>query len=545
MFRSGVRADASAGTAIHRCARCAEEEGKAVAVKQNISRSAGKRALVLAVASGLILVIIAAVAGRLSSCARLNRRVSGASNLKECGKESLATAAKAGDVAAVRCHLVLGASAQGTVPGDPERTPLLSAASLAGHANVVSLLIEHGARIEETCNRGRTPLMWAAHRGNREIIEMLVTALERQDPTRVSSYIDTADREGMTALMLASMADHRVAVRSLVNRGASVEKVNRAGFSALSYSITAGNAHLLRELLSKYSRESLTNSELRLAVARKCHECLAALLESGAGGESAINEKATETARLIDPVAMATGMKDIAALKILASHGKLERAGPLHLASARGELDMVRILIELGASVNSRRERDGRTPLIAAVAARSRAEILRLLLERGADPNSFDSNRETALLVATRVGDLEAVMLLLSYRANPDINDRFGQTPLILATRAGKAEIVSALLDARADITLSDTNGQAVLAAAIRSRQTPVLKLLLERGASIDQRDRQGVTPLMMAAELGEEAAVKLLLDHGASTLARDKFGLDARQRAIRAGRSAIAEIVR
>ena len=164
----------------------------------------------------------------------------------------------------------------------------------------------------------------------------------------------------MTALMLASMAGHIVAVRSLVNKGASVEKVNRTGLTALSYSITAGNAHLLRELLSKYPHESLTNAELRLAVARKCHECLAALLESGARGELAINEKTRETAHLIDPVAMATGMKDVAALRILASHGMLERAEPLHSASVRGELDMVRILIELGVSVNSRRERDGR-----------------------------------------------------------------------------------------------------------------------------------------------------------------------------------------
>ena len=152
-------------------------------MKQNISRSAGKRALVLAVVSGLMLVIIAAVAGRLSSCAKLNRRVSGATDSKECGKESLATAAKTGDVAAVRCHLVLGAPAHGSVPGDRESTPILSIASLSGHASVVSLLIEKGARIEETCNRGRTPLMWAAYRGNHEIIEMLVSALERQDPS--------------------------------------------------------------------------------------------------------------------------------------------------------------------------------------------------------------------------------------------------------------------------------------------------------------------------------------------------------------------------
>ncbi len=336
----------------------------------------------------------------------------------------------------------------------------------------------------------------------------------------------------------------------LIEKGASLEKVNNAGFSALSYAISARNVSLVRELLSKFRGDSLTTTELTLAIARKCYECLSALLEWGAGRD--VENVHTNSERVVDPVVMAVETKDVEALKILASHGMLERehngnVGPsaLHLAAVRGDLNIVRILLGLGVPVNARRERDGRTPLVAAVAARSRPELLRLLLENGADSNSVDSNRETALLVAARSGDLEATRMLLSHRANPDINDRFGQTPLILAVRNGKAEIVGALLDAGADMTLGDVNGQSALAAAIRSRQTSVARLLLERGASIEQRDRQGLTPLIMASELGDEAAVKLLLEHGASIRARDKFGLDAKARAIRAGRLAIAEMIR
>ena len=153
-------------------------------VNRHIWGRVSKRALVLAVVSGVILVIIATIAGQHRSCENLSRRAIGAGTLKECGQDSLAVSVRKGDAAAVLCHLRLGADARGRVPGDPETTPLLSVASLGGHSSVVSILLEHGARIEDRCIRGRTALMWAAFKGHHEIVDQLLTSLEERNAAR-------------------------------------------------------------------------------------------------------------------------------------------------------------------------------------------------------------------------------------------------------------------------------------------------------------------------------------------------------------------------
>jgi hypothetical protein len=58
------------------------------------------------------------------------------------------------------------------------------------------------------------------------------------------------------------------------------------------------------------------------------------------------------------------------------------RESPLRLAAERGNVEVTRLLLERGASVNAMA--NGRTPLFSAVCA-GRAEVVELLLQRGAD----------------------------------------------------------------------------------------------------------------------------------------------------------------
>ena len=74
---------------------------------------------------------------------------------------------------------------------------------------------------------------------------------------------------------------------------------------------------------------------------------------------------------------------------------------------------------------------------------------MRLLLEAGADKDFANNNGDTALMIASRDGHLEAVRLLLEAGANEDIADTDGDTALMIASLHGYLEVVRLLLEAR------------------------------------------------------------------------------------------------
>ena len=88
----------------------------------------------------------------------------------------------------------------------------------------------------------------------------------------------------------------------------------------------------------------------------------------------------------------------------------------------------------------------GRTPLHVAVSS-GKSEVVRLLLERGASASRADACGLTALHRAAWTGSSPLVDLLLSQGAPAGVSDREGDTPLHLAVRAGDENLVKRLLD--------------------------------------------------------------------------------------------------
>jgi len=84
---------------------------------------------------------------------------------------------------------------------------------------------------------------------------------------------------------------------------------------------------------------------------------------------------------------------------------------PLCIAIQKGELDMVKKLIEYGVDVNEKSF--GMTPLMVA-ARYNKTEIIKLLLEKGARQNEKDEKGFTALKYAQLSYAKEAELLLQS-----------------------------------------------------------------------------------------------------------------------------------
>jgi len=158
-------------------------------------------------------------------------------------------------------------------------------------------------------------------------------------------------------------------------------------------------------------------------------------------------------------------------------------------------------------------------PLLDA-ARRGEVEVVRSLLDGGADVNAARGDGLTALHAAAERGHLDVAKLLISAGAELDAGTRIGRyTPLHLAGRGGHGRVVGALVEAGADVnaTTSNTGVTPVhLAAAAVGGETSVTTLL-DHGADVNAREASsGQTPLMFAAAYDRSAAVRMLLSRGA-----------------------------
>jgi ankyrin repeat protein len=118
----------------------------------------------------------------------------------------------------------------------------------------------------------------------------------------------------------------------------------------------------------------------------------------------------------------------------------------LWLAVQEGNVSLAEAAIAEGANVNGRGT-NGLSLLLQSVSGTSapgdtnRRQCLAVLLQHGAEVDAKDSHGRTALIYATRAGDLETVRLLVEAGAYIVTRDRFHKTALLYAAE-GHREIL-------------------------------------------------------------------------------------------------------
>lgn len=126
----------------------------------------------------------------------------------------------------------------------------------------------------------------------------------------------------------------------------------------------------------------------------------------------------------------------------------LQDESPLMIAALNGQLDLAVRLIERGADVN----KPGWTPLHYA-STRGHLAMMRLLLEHHAYIDAESPNGTTPLMMAAHYGTTDAVKLLLQDGADPLPRNQQNMTAIDFAQRAGRNDVVE------------------LIAAAIRAKQ--------------------------------------------------------------------------
>lgn len=188
---------------------------------------------------------------------------------------------------------------------------------------------------------------------------------------------------------------------------------------------------------------------------------------------------------------------------------------PLAFACSFDENYMIRVLLGLGADVDSRKDAN-RTPLFYAV-RNNNMDIVRDLLDRKADVSfkyttSFEEDEMTL-----------ADGIQISRKNKIDV------TILMYAAYKGNREIAELLLKSGAELDARDRDGQTALTYAILEGHYDVANFLIDRGADVNVKIYQAdLTPLMLASAKGDEGVVLNLLSKNARPDDRDREGRTA-----------------
>jgi ankyrin repeat protein len=156
---------------------------------------------------------------------------------------------------------------------------------------------------------------------------------------------------------------------------------------------------------------------------------------------------------------------------------------PLHAAVARGWDDLAAVLIDAGADVNRRDERDN-TPLSTAVFG-AHPDLVELLVKGGADLQAAVSGY-TPLMLAAQGGDTEMLRLLVRLGAKVDLpakGEHGGRNALLVAADAGRLEVVQALVELKANVDFRGPQGVTPLKAARDAGHQEIVAVLKAAGA--------------------------------------------------------------
>ncbi|KAL8915125.1 MAG: hypothetical protein Q9172_006954 [Xanthocarpia lactea] len=499
----------------------------------------------------------------------------------------------------VKTLLMNGANVDPAIPSETSEklAPPLTLAVISGNAWTVQTLLKAGANVNKWSPKHGTALQAAVASDNIRILRILVhegadvnaqTFLSMKSQARRLPLFDLDGPSWMSPFASATQNGNMAIVRILLEAGADInghvshanlqyhsdyatylldlsaprETFRRITRTPLQTSLYQGNIELVQFLLVAGAPVNIIHNEdglLQIAIRHSNMELVELLLSYGAPictpalwpFEMTPVQAAAENGNPAFLRTLLENTTDIAGyLSINEGPSSYGGRTALQGAAEKGHVEMVELLLALGADVHGPvAERNGITTLQAAVRSRN-TDVAHLVLAAGAGTN-VPYGTTFALAIAIRNNDLAMFNLLFQYdmdvhswpaeilssllepAAYPpstfflrkllslgiNVNVRWLQnrkqmTALEIAVSSNHLDAVKLLLQAGADIKACeghDIGGEA-LSVAVQKSRIDIAKLLLEAGVDVNPR-----------------TGISLQCNHiGAAALAQATFNLDA-----------------
>ena len=216
----------------------------------------------------------------------------------------------------------------------------------------------------------------------------------------------------------------------------------------------------------------------------------------------------------------------------------VDNDSPLKIASAKGDLELVKEFIKRGANVNFRGEGNIDALHSAVMSTNENSlKIMKELLDAGAEVDVEYGWEEPVPILLETIGvdeskcDLEKFKMLAEYGA--DINyDSYGYPLIRYAVNAGRLDIVKYLVSKGIDPAMKYELKEyypnvniSLLASTLYNSDTEMAKYLIEQGADVNTPipSEDGYPLLLQAIDNGKTELVKLLIEKGADTTVVNK----------------------
>ncbi|CAG2216107.1 unnamed protein product [Mytilus edulis] len=143
-----------------------------------------------------------------------------------------------------------------------------------------------------------------------------------------------------------------------------------------------------------------------------------------------------------------------------------------------------------------------------------------------ANVNAINAYGWTALFLVCSEGFREIVLILLKRGANPNIIDKDKVSPLIAACKENHTEVVDILLNSKANVNHCDKDNCSSLFNACKTGDIDLVRVLLRYSADINLADKDMITPLHAACMSNNNTKLILkLVESNANVNIADKTG--------------------
>ncbi|MCJ8736154.1 hypothetical protein PDJAM_G00255610 [Pangasius djambal] len=211
---------------------------------------------------------------------------------------------------------------------------------------------------------------------------------------RQGADINHANVDGLTALHQACIDENAEMVQFLVESGSEVNRGDNEGWTPLHAAASCGFIQITKYLIEHGAQVGAVNSEGELPLDVATEEAMERLLKAEIKKQGVDMEQAR---REEERVMMQDAMAFLAGSGSLVPHPNT-KATSLHVAAAKGYIEVLKVLLKCKLDVDSR-DCDGWTPLHAA-AHWGQEEACSLLVDHMCDMNAVNNVGQTALDVA-------------------------------------------------------------------------------------------------------------------------------------------------